>query len=135
MQSGLLLSTPPWGVQEFGHTRLYQAQSPAQPSLVSSFLHPAKALRRQRVVDELFKYVKEIRRLDNGYAFRFNRSDDLEELLGKMAEYIVFESLNSSQLTFTIDEEPKTKGFWLQVRGIEGDVPDIALAAVPPSSL
>ncbi|MBK9307232.1 MAG: hypothetical protein IPM58_09135 [Nitrospira sp.] len=127
MQPRVPQSLLSWRAQEFGHLRLSQAQSSAQPSLASSLCHPAKVLRRQMVVGELFKYVKEIRSLDNGYAFRFNRSDNLDDLLGKMAQYILLESLKSSRQIFTIDEEPKTKGFWLQVRGIEGYVPDVAL--------
>ncbi|MBX3320418.1 MAG: hypothetical protein MRJ66_19885 [Nitrospira sp.] len=75
MQSWLRRSTPPRREQEVGHLRLCQAQSPAQLSLLSSLLHPAKVLRRQMVVGELFKHVEEIRSLDNGYAFRFNRSE------------------------------------------------------------
>ena len=137
MQSRSLLSISKqqWAKETFDQHHTYQGQSHAQQALVSPLLHPDKALRRQMLVSELFKDVKEIRSLDNGYGFRFDRSDDLDDLLRKIAEYIVFESLNSSQLTFMIDEEPKVNGFWLQVRSVEGYVPDIALTSVPSHSL
>jgi hypothetical protein len=66
----------------------------------------------------------------SGYALRFQRSDDLEELIGKIAGYIVFESLNSPQLTFAIVEEPQVKAFWLQVRGLETDDHDITSPSI-----
>jgi hypothetical protein len=67
----------------------------------------------------------------SGYALRFQRSDDLEELIGKIAEYIVFQSLNSPQLPFAIVEEPQVKVFWLQVRGLETDDPDVTSPSIP----
>ena len=137
MQSRPPLSKQHWGREEFDQHHMYQGQFHAQQALLSPLLHPDKVLRRQMLVSELSIYVKEIRSFENGYGFRFDRSDDLEvleDLLTKIAEYIVFESLNSSRLLFTIDEEPKGTGFWLQIRRVEGDVPDIALASVPSHS-
>ena len=119
--------------QGAGHQVTAQTEFCAQQSLVSPLCNPAKLLRRQTLVSELFKHVEEIQRIDHGYAFRFHRPDNLEDLLGNIAEYIVFESLNSPQLTFTIVEEPQTRTFWLQVRGLEGDVSD-SMASVPSDS-
>jgi hypothetical protein len=70
----------------------------------------------------------------SGYALRFRRSDDLEELNGKIAEYVVFESLNSPQLTFAIVEEPPTKVFGLQVRGLKSDNRDATLPSISSDS-
>jgi hypothetical protein len=128
MQSRSPLSQQQWEREEFDQPHMYQGQSHAQQALVSPLLQPDKALRRQVLVSELFKDVKEIRSLDNGYSFRFDRSDDLENLLRKIAEYIVFESLNSSQLTFMIDEEPKGNDFWLQVRSLWTEVSNLGPA-------
>jgi hypothetical protein len=65
------------------------------------------ALRRTMLVSNLFKHMKEIQNIDNGYALRFHRSEDLEDLIGIIADYIVFKSLNSPQLTFALAEEPQ----------------------------
>jgi len=70
----------------------------------------------------------------SGYALRFQRSDDLEEIIGKIAEYIVFQSFNSPQLTFAIVEEPQAKVFWLQVRGLETDDHDVTSPSIPSDS-
>lgn len=87
---------------------------------------PALSLRRSMLVNGLFKYVEEIQNLEAGYAFRFRRShdqNDREELIGAIADYIIFESRNAPQLTFEVVEEPQDKTFWLQVRGIGLDQP------------
>lgn len=130
MQARRPISTQPCTGQESRDSSTHHAQVHSPHLLTSPLLHPAHALHRKTLVSELFKHVREIRSLDSGYAFRFDRSDNLEELLGKLAEYIVCESLQSPQLTFTIDEEPKTKGFWLQVWSREDQVPEMALATV-----
>ena len=91
-------------------------------------------LRRQILVRNLFKYVKEIQNIDDGYALRFHRSENLEDLIGIMADYIVFESLNSPQLTFAIVEEPPTKDFGLQVRGLGTDGHDVTSPSIPSDS-
>lgn len=137
MQSRPPLPKLQWRREKFDQHHMYQAQSYGQQALASPVLHPGKIARRQMLVSEFFKEVKEIRNSDNGYGFRFDQSDDLdalEDLLTKIAQYILFESLNSPRLTFAIDEEPKTNGFWLQVRSVEGSVPDIAVATVSTHS-
>mgnify|MGYP003403022547 CR=1 FL=1 len=68
------------------------------------------------------------------YALQVHRSDDSEDLIGIIADYIVFESLNSPQLTFAIVEEPPTKAFWLQVRGLETDDHDVTSPSIPSDS-
>lgn len=92
--------------------------------LVSPLRDPALTLRRSMLVNGLFKYVEEIQNLDVGYALRFRRSHDRhdrEELIGAIADYIIFESRNAPQLTFEVVEEPQDKAFWLHVRGIRSD--------------
>jgi hypothetical protein len=71
------------------------------------------------LVSGLFTYVKDIQSIDDGYAFRFHRSDDLKDLIGTIADYILFESHNSPQLTFAIVAEPQAKAFWLRVRRLK----------------
>jgi hypothetical protein len=93
--------------------------------LVSPLSDPALTLRRRMLVNDLFKHVEEIRNLDSGYAFRFRRSHDREELIGTIADYIIFESRNAPQLTFEIVEEPQAKAFWLQVQSLEDDLSDM----------
>ena len=115
MQHRLPLFSQQWHREEFGDHHRDLLQSCSQESLGTPRRHPAKILRRQMLESELFKHGQEIRSLDDGYALRFDRSDDLDALLGTMAEYIVLESLNSSQFTVTIDEAPEPNGFWLRL--------------------
>jgi hypothetical protein len=42
----------------------------------------------------------------------------------------LFEGQNSPQLTFTIVEEPRANAFWLQVRSLENEKPDVSSAYV-----
>lgn len=105
-----------WGSETSGHHQCGRSRSCVQQSTGTPRRHPAEHLRRQIVVSELFKHVQEILSLEHGYALQFDRSDDLQALLGTIAEYIVLESLNSSQFTVMIDEVPETNGFWLRVR-------------------
>lgn len=97
--------------------------------LMSSFIHSTDALRRRILLSQLFQYVKEIQSIDHGYALRFDRSDDLEDLdklIGKLSNYIIFEGRKAPQLTFAIVEEPPAKTFWLQVRNLEGNLPNMS---------
>lgn len=107
--------------------------------LVSPLGDPALTLRRRMLVNGLFKYVEEIQSLDVGYALRFDRSHDLEELIGTIADYIIFESRNAPQLTFEIVGEPHHKAFWLQIGGLKPGEPDVTstskLADFPVPSL
>jgi len=82
------------------------------------------ALRRQVLVGNLFKHAMEIQHIDNGYALRFYQSSDLKELIGKIAEYVIFESLNAPQRSFAIVKEPQEKASWLQVRSREREEHD-----------
>ncbi len=92
-------------------------------------------MRRQILVSNLFKSVKAIQHIDDGYALQFHRSENLEDLIGIIVDYIVFESLNSSQLTFAIVEEPLAKAFWFQVRGLETDSHDVTSPSIPSDSV
>lgn len=106
--------------------------------LVSPLGDPALTLRRQLLVTNLFKHVEEIRNLDNGYGFQFRRShdqDDHEELIGAIADYIIFESLHAPQLTFEILEEPHHKAFWLQIGGLKASAPNVRSTSMLGDSL
>ncbi|MBC7837236.1 MAG: hypothetical protein H7Y39_01130 [Nitrospiraceae bacterium] len=78
----------------------------------------ALALRREMLVTSLFKYVAEIQEIEDGYAFKFRRS---ELLIRRIADYIVFEGQHSLQLMFMLVSEPKDGAVWLQVRGPESE--------------
>jgi len=91
--------------------------SPNQ-TLVTRHLDPALALRRDMLVSSLFKYVAEIQEFEDGYAFKFRRS---ELLIRRIADYIVFEGQHSPHLTFVLVTEPNGGVLWLQVRGPEGE--------------
>lgn len=94
-------------------------------SLVAQAPDPALALRRQMLVSSLFKYVAEIQELEDGYAFKFRRS---ELLTRRIADYIVFEGQHSPQLTFVLAAEPNGGALWLQVRGLESEKQHIRTA-------
>jgi len=93
--------------------------------LVTSHPDPALALRRHMLVSSLFKYVMEIQELEDGYAFKFRRS---ELLTRGIADYIVFEGQHSPQLTFVLVAEPNDGALWLQVRGSEIEKQQIRIA-------
>jgi hypothetical protein len=130
MQSRRPISTVQWEGEEFGYPCIARPQFRVAHMPVSPLPRPPIAMRRQILVRNLFKSVKAIQHIDDGYALQFHRSDDLEELIGKIAEYIVFQSLNSPQLTFAIVEEPQVKVFWLQVRGLETDGHDVTSPSI-----
>jgi len=94
-------------------------------SLVTHHPNPGLALRRQRLVSSLFKYVAEIQELEDGYAFKFRRS---ELLTRRIADYIMFEGQHSPQLRFMLVVEPNDGALWLQVRGSETEKQDIRTA-------
>ena len=93
--------------------------------LVTRHPDPALALRRHMLVSSLFKYVAEIQDLEDGYAFKFRRS---ELLTRRIADYIVFEGQHSPQLTFVLVAEPNDGALWLQVRGSEIEKQQIRIA-------
>jgi hypothetical protein len=135
MQARRFIPTVQPGGEEFGDQHIAQSQSRGQQAPVSRSLNSPMALRRQILVRKLFKYVKDIQNVDDGYALRFHRSDDLEDLIRIIAEYIVFESLNSPQLTFALVEEPQAKVFWLQIRGLNPDHHDTTSPSIPSDSV
>jgi hypothetical protein len=83
-------------------------------SLVSPLPNPALALRRQMLVTGLFSSVSEIEEVENGYAFKFRRS---EALARRIADYLLFEAVNSPQLSLVLVVEPNGGGLWLRVCG------------------
>src|SRR5215510_8663397 len=94
---------------------------------VSHHLDPGLGLRRQMLVSSLFKYVAEVQEIKDGYAFRFQQS---RLLVRRMAAYILFEGLNSPQLTFEIIAEPNGT-LWLQVRKPGSEIEEIRAGQAP----
>lgn len=99
---------------------------PNQP-LVTRFPDPALALRREMLVTGLFKYMAEIQELEDGYAFKFHRS---ELLVRRIADYIVFEGQYAPQLMFALIAEPDGGALWLQIRGLETEKEHIRSAYI-----
>lgn len=95
------------------------------PSLVTQVPDQALMLRRQMLVSSLFKYVAEIQEIEDGYAFKFRRS---ELLIRRIADYILFEGQHSPQLTFVLVAESNDGALWLQVRGSESEKQHIRTA-------
>lgn len=117
------------------HTRMTHYVGNQGP--VSPLRDPVLMLRRRTLVNGLFTYVEEIQNLDSGYALRFRRShdqDDLEALIGIIADYIIFESRNAPELTFEIVEESHDKSFWLQVWGLRPECPNATSTSIRSDS-
>ena len=106
--------------------------------LVSPPRDPALPLHRSMLVNSLFKYAGDIRSLADGFALRFlcsQHQDEREELIGTIADYIIFESRNAPQLMFEVVEEPPERAFWLQVRGIRPDQQESTSPSILPNSV
>ena len=103
---------------------------PLNPALsfVTQAPDPALALRRQMIVSSLFKYVAEDQEIDDGYVFKFRRS---ELLIRRIADDIMFEGQHSPQLTFVLVAEPNGDVLWLHVRGPESEKNHIRAAYIP----
>jgi hypothetical protein len=95
---------------------------------MTPLLDRALAFRRQMLVGSLFKYVTEVQDIEDGYAFRFKRS---ELLTRRVADYLLFESQHSPHLTFMFIVEPDDGALWLQVRGPEGGKDRMRAAYAP----
>lgn len=93
--------------------------------LVAPPSDPSLVLRRRMLVSGLLKHVSEIQALEDGYAFRFCRS---ELLTRRIADYILFEGQHSPRLTFVLIAEPNGGSLWLQVRGPENEREQIRTA-------
>lgn len=115
------------GEQESGGQRKVQTEPCSRRSLVSPLIDPLMALRRKKLVTSLLEHVEEIQEMDDGYTFKFDRS---ENMIRRVADYILFEGQNSPQLTFTIVEESRARAFWLQVRSLENKKLDVTSAYV-----
>lgn len=102
--------------------------NPALSLVPHAALDPALALRREKLVTGLFKYVAEIQEVEDGYAFKFRRS---ELLIRRIADYILFEGQHSPQLMFVLVSEPNDGAVWLQVRGGESEKEHIRTAYMP----
>ena len=89
------------------------------PELGAPPSDPGLLFRRQRQVAGLFKYVAEMQELEDGYAFKFRRS---ELLIRRIADYIVFEGQHAPHLTFGLVAEPNGSVLWMQVRGPENEM-------------
>lgn len=126
------------GRQSMRRPRTRMTHYVGSQGLVSPLRDPALTRRRRTLVNGLFTYVEEIQNLDSGYALRFRRShdqDDLEALIRTIADYIIFESRNAPQLTFEVVEEARERAFWLQVRGIRLDQHDGTSPSILPNSV
>jgi hypothetical protein len=66
---------------------------------------------------ELFKRVREIRELNDGFGFRLQ---DEPDLLVKVGEFIQLERLCCPFFGFAIDIEPEGGAVWLKLTGREG---------------
>ena len=95
--------------------------------LVTRLSDPALALRREMLVTGLFKYAAETQELEDGYAFKFPRS---ELLTRRIADYILFEGQTAPQLTFVLIAEPNGGALWLQIRGLETEKEHIRSAYI-----
>jgi hypothetical protein len=84
---------------------------------VTPLSDPDLALRREVLVTGLFKYVAEIQELEDGYAFKFRRSELLNR---RIEDYLLFEGLHAPQLIFALIAEADGSVLWLQIRGPEG---------------
>jgi hypothetical protein len=134
MQSRRPISTVRWEGEELGYPCITRPQFRLAHMPVSPLPRPPIAMRRQILVSNLFKSVKAIQHIDDGYALQYHRSENLEDLIGIIVDYIVFESLNSPQLTFAIVEEPLTKAFWFQVRGLDIEDHDVTSPSISSDS-
>lgn len=132
MESQLPVPSLRCGAPEFGDQHKPKTELCSHQSLLSQRLNPAMALRRQILVADLFKHIKEIQSIDDGYAFKV--VDRSEHVIRCIADYILFESRNSPQLTFAIVEEPRTKSFWLQIRNVGDETHDVESVSVPSDS-
>ncbi len=88
--------------QESGGQREAQTELCSRRSLVSPLIDPLMALHRKKLVTGLLEHVEEIQEMDDGYAFKFDWS---ENTIRRVADYILFEGRNSPQLTFTIAQQ------------------------------
>ena len=70
------------------------------------------------LVSSLYTYVAEIQEFEDGYAFKFRQS---EQLVRRIADYIVFEGQHSPQLAFILVAEQDGGALSLQVRGPESE--------------
>lgn len=73
MPSRRSISTVQWGGEGLGDQHISQPQSRVLPAPVSQLSNSPMALRRTMLVSNLFKHMKEIQNIDNGYALRFHR--------------------------------------------------------------
>jgi hypothetical protein len=71
---------------------------------------------------QLFKRVREIRELDDGFSFLL---DDSPELFVKLGEFITFERLCCPFFGFAIEVEPEGRAVSLKLTGREGVKPFI----------
>ena len=95
-------------------------------------LRTLMAIRRQMLVADLFRYVKEIREIEDGYAFKFRRS---KHLIERLADYLLFEGRNSPQLTFVILAKPHSTALWLLMVTLDGEADNPQSLPIPPFRL
>ena len=84
------------------------------PPLIAPLPDPTLWTKRQTLVLGLVKYVTEVQEIENGYSFRFRPSQFLAR---RLADYLLFESRVSPQLSFVLVLDSNEGGLWLQIRG------------------
>lgn len=77
MQSRRPISTVRWEGEELGYPCITRPQFRLAHMPVSPLPRPPIAMRWQILVRNLFKYLKEIQNIDDGYALQFHRWENL----------------------------------------------------------
>jgi len=86
------------------------------PDQLLALPDPALSLRREILMSALFKYVAEVREIEDGHAFKFPRGAMIAR---RIANYILFEGVHSPQMSFVVIADPNGKELWLEVRETE----------------
>jgi hypothetical protein len=85
-------------------------------------IKPGRRQQHIATAGQLFRAVKSIRELPNGYAFQLPDESDTLQLV---AEFIALERLCCPFFGFTLEVEPEGGAVWLQLTGREGVQPFI----------
>jgi hypothetical protein len=85
-------------------------------------IEPAKRPKHLETASAVFRAVKSISELPNGYAFQLPNESDL---FLKVAEFISLERLCCPFFGFTLEIEPEGGSLWLRLTGREGIKPFI----------
>jgi hypothetical protein len=95
---------------------LFPNNTPASKPMVCKLTTPEQQKRRATVIAQLKQRVLEKKELPNGYAFKFNGTD---EMLDQLTDFIKSERLCCDFFDFTIQVSNEGMA-WLEVTGAEG---------------